>query len=95
MQIPSEPFEQTASSEAPPWHLVAGPWFTAQRWRNGREAGAWAAGICHGMEGQRVHVQFAHDQVDGAATSLISASVTIRPWSANDEGQTLELWYNG
>jgi hypothetical protein len=81
--------------EPPEWNPSEGPWFAAGAWRNGREAGAWAAGICHGLEGQRVHVMFGTDHVDGAVTSLIAAHVTIRPFSGDDATRTLELWYNG
>lgn len=83
-------------AEPPAWDAGSGLYFQAAGdWRNGREAGAWAAGIAAASLGQRVHVEFDRDQVDGAVTSLVHAACTVRPYSQSDgwSSQTLEIWY--
>jgi hypothetical protein len=85
-----EPLHAPAS-----WHDAPGtepPYFDAPDWfRNGREAGAWAAALAftHG----RVHVRLPADRVPGATTSLVDAGLVVGRYSGpgDDGGVTLQV----
>lgn len=79
------------------------PYYEEPGWpKNGREAGAWAAGLVtglayrrhtHGQHGRKVRVlvKFQLDHVDGASVALVAAGVTIAPYRGGDESVTLDL----
>lgn len=59
--------------------------YSAPAWlRNGRESGAWAAGIA--MERGRVLVEVEPDHVDGAVTSLVAAGMMVA--RRGEDGET-------
>jgi hypothetical protein len=78
------------------WSPYNGPVYPAIGWRNGREAGAYAAGVAQGRAGERMHILIEPHHVDGAATSLVHAGATVRPYSTKDDSGLVEVevWYN-
>lgn len=77
------------------------PYWEAPEWpRNGREVGAWAAGVLATLEPESaggfdtLHVQMRKDHVDGAVTALVDAGARVVRRSQNGRFVTLEVSRN-
>lgn len=87
VEVPSS-FQQRPYWEAPEWP------------RNGREVGAWAAGVLATLEPESaggfdtLHVQMRKDHVDGAVTTLVDAGARVVRRSQNGRFVTLEVSRN-
>jgi hypothetical protein len=59
--------------------------------RNGREAGAWAAGVMIALvEGQHtIYVRLKPEHVDGAVGALVDAGYAVQRYSAAEAGDAL------
>lgn len=69
----------------PYYHLVG-------HWRNGREAGAYAAGVVLGSPEKCARVEVAKDQADGAVISMVSGGLSVQAHADNGEALIFAVW---
>lgn len=76
-QFTSPPMVSEEAFEEQPWFGLA-----HQAFRNGREAGAHAAGLHIGRRAERSLYTIQADQLDGAVTSVVMCGLAVRQYSA-------------
>jgi hypothetical protein len=79
--VPDETMAVLRMGEMPTFW--AGP-----EWRNGREAGAYLAGIVLMIPEKQAHVTVPETYADGAVAAMISGGLTVTPFSRGGESAT-------
>lgn len=54
-------------------------------WRNGREAGAYAAGVVLGIPEKCARVEVSKDYADGAVLSMVSGGLCVQSYAHNGD----------
>lgn len=66
----------------------------AHQWRNGREGGAWLAGIVNGIPEKCARVEIANEWIAGAVLAMLEGGLAIGPYAKNEGAETFEVWVN-
>lgn len=64
----------------------------AHHWRNGREGGAWLAGIVSGIPEKCAKVEIETEWIAGAVLAMIEGGLCIGPYARGDATTTYEVW---
>lgn len=63
----------------------------ANQWRNGREAGAWLAGVVSGIPEKCARVEVEEHWIAGAVLAMIEGGLHVGPYSRNDSASTFDV----
>lgn len=81
--------EWPATSSDWPFYLLGEE---AHQWRNGREGGAWLAGIVNGVPEKCAKVEVEDEWLAGAVLAMLEGGLCIGPYSRNEKKTTFEVW---
>lgn len=59
-----------------------------ERWRNGREAGAWIAGVVQASTEKCAQVALPENWSDGAVCAMVRHGCIVQSYSRNDDEKT-------
>lgn len=62
------------------------------RWRGGREAGAWIAGLVSSIPEKCARITVEKDWIAGAIMAMIEGGLAVSPYATNDTAGTYEVW---